>query len=90
LYNTAYITIDVDFQGLPIFIYSFSAQLISFEIEICISKSIVFTACEHEYMNMGAPNYRSSGVLDTFFTGSQVLKYLCSDVAQRESKTGAM
>ena len=31
------------------------AQLISFEIEIKILKSIVFTVCEQEYMNMCPP-----------------------------------
>ena len=38
-----------------IFIYSCYAQLISFEIEIKILKSIVFTVCEQEYMNMCPP-----------------------------------
>ncbi len=46
--------------GGHIFIYSCYAQLISSEIEIKILKSIVFTVCEQEYMNMcprspGAP-----------------------------------
>ena len=50
--------------GGHVLIYSCYAQLISFEIEINILKSIVFTACEQEYMNMcpPPPNYRSSGV----------------------------
>ncbi len=51
--------------GGHIFIYSCYAQLISFEIEIKILKSIVFTVCEQEYMNMcppPPPNYRSTGV----------------------------
>ena len=38
--------------GGHIFIYSRYAQLISFEIEIKILKSIVFTVCKQEYMNM--------------------------------------
>ena len=50
--------------GGHIFIYSCYAQLISFEIEIKILKSIVFTVCEQECMNMcpppPSPNYRSS------------------------------
>ena len=48
-----------------IFICSCYAQLISFEIEIKILKSIVFTVCEQEYMNMcpPLPNYRSSAFL---------------------------
>ncbi len=47
--------------GWHIFIYSCYAQLISSEIEIKILKSIVFTVCEQEYMNMcPPPNYRSS------------------------------
>ena len=44
-------------------LYLCYAQLISFEIEIL--KSIVFTVCEQEYMNMcppPPPNYRSSGI----------------------------
>ena len=41
--------------GGHIFIYSCYAQLISFEIEIKILKSIVFTVCEQEYMNMCPP-----------------------------------
>ncbi len=45
--------------GGHIFIYSCYAQLISFEIEIKILKSIVFTVCEQEYMNMCPPTYRS-------------------------------
>ena len=51
--------------GGHIFISSCYAQLISFEFEIKILKSIVFTVCEQEYMNMcppPRPNYRSSGV----------------------------
>ena len=46
--------------GGHIFIYSCYAQLISFEIEIKILKSIVFTVCEQEYMNMCPPTHRSS------------------------------
>ncbi len=38
-----------------IHVYSCYAQLISFEIEIKILKSIVFTVCEQEYMNMCPP-----------------------------------
>ncbi len=41
--------------GGHIFIYSCYAQLISFEIEIKILKSIVFTVCEQEYMNICPP-----------------------------------
>jgi hypothetical protein len=41
--------------GGHIFIYSCYAQLISFEIEIKTLKSIVFTVCEQEYMNMCPP-----------------------------------
>ncbi len=41
--------------GGHIFIYSCYAQLISFEIEIKNLKSIVFTVCEQEYMNMCPP-----------------------------------
>ena len=41
-----------------IFICSCYAQLISFEIEIKILKSIVFTVCEQEYMNMCPPPLR--------------------------------
>ena len=50
--------------GGHVFIYSCYAQLISFEIEIKILKSIVFTVCDQEYMNMcpPPPKYRSSGV----------------------------
>ena len=61
--------------GGHIFIYSCHAQLISFEIDIKILKSIVFTVCEQEYMNMcpRPPKYRSSGVPDAdnfdFHTG---------------------
>jgi hypothetical protein len=41
--------------GGQIFIYSCSAQLISFEIDC-------FTVCDHEYMNIcPPPNYRYSG-----------------------------
>ena len=36
-------------------IHSCYAQLISFQIEIKILKSIVFTVCEQEYMNMCPP-----------------------------------
>ncbi len=58
---------DRKLGGGDIFIYSCYAQLISFEIEIKILKSIVFTVCEQEYMNIcppppPPPNYRSSGV----------------------------
>ena len=50
--------------GGAMFIYSCSAQLISFEIVIYILNSIVFTVCEHEYMNVAPPpNYRSSGAV---------------------------
>ena len=42
-------------SGGHIFIYSCYAQLISFEIEIKILKSIVFTVCEQEYMNICPP-----------------------------------
>ncbi len=38
--------------GGHILIYSCYAQLISCEIEINILKSIVFTVCKQEYMNM--------------------------------------
>ena len=53
--------------GGHIFIYSCYAQLISFEIEIKILKSIVFTVCEQEYMNIcpPPPTYRSSAAPDT-------------------------
>ena len=41
--------------GGHIFIYLCYAQLISFEIEIKILKSIIFTVCEQEYTNMSPP-----------------------------------
>ena len=45
----------IGWGGGAIFIYSCSAQLISFEIVIYILKSFVFTVCEHEYMNVAPP-----------------------------------
>ena len=45
----------IDNWGGAMFIYSCSAQLISFEIVIQILNSIVFTVCEHEYINIAPP-----------------------------------
>ena len=64
--------------GGHIFIYSCYAQLISFEIEIKILKSIAFTVCEQEYMNISPPPpppYRSSAASDYKFKTKNFTRY---------------